>query len=212
MTNTDHTKQATAHTAEPWHCDTGFIVAPDPSGQHPDIYIAEIVREDDEGRIAPYEQHEANARRIVTAVNACKGIDTEALERGIIADLRHLLGEPVSAAGDLDAAIDGVTDQFDAERARLNATIHAAQAALDGGMEIDLDEQLAGHRKIAVVWCIEDVQDVRPDLTDEQAWQVLRQVKRNHDADIGVNRYTLEWNAEDLFGDAPETATEQKQS
>ncbi|HEY7330675.1 MAG TPA: hypothetical protein VH592_23750 [Gemmataceae bacterium] len=54
------------------------------------------------------------------------------------------------------------------------------------------------------------MQDVRPDLTDEQAWEVLRQVKRNHDADIGVNWYTLEWNAEDLFGDAPETTNKEE--
>jgi hypothetical protein len=203
---------AASHTPEPWDYDTGFIVAPDPAGEHPDIYIAEIAHSDDEGRIAPYEQHEANGRRICAAVNACEGISTEALERGVIAEMRHILGELVTTAGDLDAAIDGVTDQFNAERNRLNATIQAAQAILDGGMEIDLDELLSSHCKIALVWCIEDVQDVRPDLTNEQAWEVLRQVKHNHDADIGVNWYTLEWNAEDLFGDAPETVAEQEQS
>jgi hypothetical protein len=153
---------------------------------------------------------EANARRIVAAVNACQGINTEALERGVIADLRHILGELLDAAGDLDAAIDGVTDEFDAERARLNATIRAAQSALDADTEIDLHELLAGQRKIAAVWCIEDVQAMRPDLTDEQAWEALRQVKRNHDAEVGINWYTLEWVAEDLFGDAPKTATEEE--
>ncbi|HEY7330676.1 MAG TPA: hypothetical protein VH592_23755 [Gemmataceae bacterium] len=149
------TKQKTtttaSHTPEPWDYDTGFIVAPDPAGEHPDIYIAEIAHSDDEGRIAPYEQHEANARRICAAVNACRGITTDSLERGVVADLRHILDELVSAAADLDAAIDGVTDQFDAERAKLNATLRAAQSVIDAGTEIDLDELLAGHRKIALV-------------------------------------------------------------
>jgi len=210
MTKTDDTKQAAAHTPEPWDHDMGFIVAPDSTGQHPDIYIAEIVRDDDEGRIAPYQQHEANARRICAAVNACEGISTEALERGVIAELRHILGELLDAAADLDAAIDGATDEFNAERARLNASIRAAQSAFDAGTEIDLHELLVSRKLIALLWSVEDVQEVRPDLTEEQAWEVLRQVKRNHDANIGVNWYTLEWNAENLFGDAPETATEEE--
>jgi hypothetical protein len=134
MTETDDTKQAATHTPEPWDHDTGFIVAPDPAGQHPDIYVAEIARDDDEGRIAPYEQHEANARRICAAVNACVGIGTEALERGVVAELRHALGELLTAAGDLDAAIDGATDEFDAELALLDAAIRTAQAVLDGAL------------------------------------------------------------------------------
>jgi hypothetical protein len=189
------------HTPEPWFVQLsdhpgGLLIKPIPG---------QVVAQCDE-----VPEMEANARRICAAVNACEGIGTQALERGIIADLRRLLGELVTAAGDLDAAIDGVTDQFHAERARLNATIQATQSAIDAGTEIDLDDLLAGHRKIAIVWCIEDVQDVRPDLTDEQAWEVLRQVKRNHDAGIGINWYTLEWNAEDLFGDAPETDAEEE--
>ena len=50
---TDHqNKSPPAHTPGDWNFDSGFIVAPDPSGIHPDIYIAEIVNEDAEGRIA----------------------------------------------------------------------------------------------------------------------------------------------------------------
>lgn len=76
----------------------------------------------------------ANARRICAAVNACKGITTEALERGSFAELRHILGEIVTAAGDLDAAIDGATDQFDGERNRLNAALRAAKTVLNSGL------------------------------------------------------------------------------
>ena len=45
-----------AHTPGPWESTSQFIVAPDPKGIHPDIYIAEIVEADDSGRIAAPEQ------------------------------------------------------------------------------------------------------------------------------------------------------------
>jgi hypothetical protein len=70
--------------------------------------------------------------------------------------------------------------------------------------EIDLDELLASRKQIAVIWCIEDVQAVRPDLTADRAWDVLQEVRRHHDADVGINWLTLEWVAQMLFGDAPE--------
>ena len=205
MTHTEDTRQPAAHTPEPWDHDMDFIVAPDPTGQHPDIYIAEIAHSDDEGRVAPPDQQGANRRRICAAVNACRGLSTEALEQGVIATLRYALGELLTAAGDLEASIDGATDQFSAERARLNAALRAAQAVLDGGTEIELHEVLAARGQTALGWSVEDVQEVRPDLTDEQAWEVLRQVERRHDATIGITWDTLEWVAEDLFGDAPET-------
>lgn len=72
--------------------------------------------------------------------------------------------------------------------------------------DIDIDTLLAERKQIAVVWCIEDAQEVRPDLTDDQAWEVLQNVRRYHDATIGVTWETLECVAQMLFGDAPETA------
>ena len=56
-----------AHTPGPWENSGQFIVAPDPKGIHPDIYIAEIVETDDEGRMATPEQQAANARLIAAA-------------------------------------------------------------------------------------------------------------------------------------------------
>jgi hypothetical protein len=55
------------HTPGPWQQDWHFIVAPDPDGIHPDIYIAEIAEEDSDGRVASPEQQEANGRLIVAA-------------------------------------------------------------------------------------------------------------------------------------------------
>ena len=54
--------------------------------------------------------------------------------------------------------------------------------------------------RIAIVWDVEDVQIVCPDLTDEQAMEVLRAVLHNHDADQGVNWGTIRRKAEEMFG------------
>ena len=60
--------------------------------------------------------------------------------------------------------------------------------------------QLLGQQhKIAVIWCIEDVRGLRPDLSDEQAWAVLKQVKDIHDAEWGINWTTLQTVADDMF-------------
>jgi hypothetical protein len=56
-----------AHTPGPWANDRPFIVASDPDGAHPDIYIAEIVESDDEGRLASPVQREANGHLIAAA-------------------------------------------------------------------------------------------------------------------------------------------------
>ncbi|MFO0808990.1 MAG: hypothetical protein U0746_10230 [Gemmataceae bacterium] len=55
------------HTKGPWRNDTGFIVAPDPTGNHPDIYVAEVAREDDEGRVAWFDEQVANGYLIAAA-------------------------------------------------------------------------------------------------------------------------------------------------
>jgi len=62
--------------------------------------------------------------------------------------------------------------------------------------------------KVAPIWCIEDVQGIRPDLSDEQASEVLEEVGRKHDAEYGITWTTLECMADILF---PET-TEQKET
>ena len=68
-----------------------------------------------------------------------------------------------------------------AEAARASGAA-TAEANTDGGLpdpaEIDVHVLLAPRRQIASIWSIEDVQEVRPDLTDDQAWEVLQQVER----------------------------------
>jgi hypothetical protein len=71
--------------------------------------------------------------------------------------------------------------------------------------DMDIDAYLAERGQIAVIWSVEDVKGIRPDLTDDQCWEVLQQVKDVHDAESGISWTTLETVADDLFGDAPET-------
>lgn len=72
-------------------------------------------------------------------------------------------------------------------------------------IDIDIHEMLAENRQIALIWSVEDVQQLRPDLNDDQAWEVLQHVDRYKDADLGITWLTLEMAADQLFGDAPET-------
>jgi hypothetical protein len=65
----------------------------------------------------------------------------------------------------------------------------------DDVKEVDDDDD----DHIALVWSVEDVLSVAPELTAEQAREVLYHVKRNHDADRGVNWDTLRFAAELLF-------------
>jgi hypothetical protein len=56
---------------------------------------------------------------------------------------------------------------------------------------------------LASWWSIEDVQGERPDLTDEQAREVLAAMDRQHDAEIGINWQFIQDIADMLF-DEPE--------
>jgi hypothetical protein len=70
--------------------------------------------------------------------------------------------------------------------------------------KIDIYNMLAHRREIAIVWNIHDVKEVRPDLTDDQAWEVLQQVERKQDVLVGVDQDLLRCVAEELFGPPPD--------
>jgi hypothetical protein len=52
---------------------------------------------------------------------------------------------------------------------------------------------------ISLVWHIDDVRTVRPDLTDAQCRRVLQRVEHEQNADLGVTWDTLRDAAEDLY-------------
>ena len=75
----------------------------------------------------------------------------------------------------------------------------------DDEHEIDVDDYLAKQQQIAIIWGIDDVKSVRPDLSDEQAWEALKFAHRGHDASFGLNWECLESAAEALYGLADES-------
>ena len=73
-------------------------------------------------------------------------------------------------------------------------------------MKAEMNKAVAAIRAIAeeeglcvLIWMPSDVQSVRPELTKQQAIEVLEVVERRHDANDGVNWDTLAWAAEGLF-------------
>ncbi len=64
---------------------------------------------------------------------------------------------------------------------------------------LDVHSALAAARKIAVIWSPEDVLEVRPDLTPDQAWDVLQACRRGHAACVGISWDVLATTAYILF-------------
>ena len=91
MTCISNTQPVTRYTPGPWDYDMDYIVAPDPDGRHPDIYIAEIAHSDDEGRIASYPQQDANRRLIAAAPELLEALDY-LLEQTVDMDLKYGIG------------------------------------------------------------------------------------------------------------------------
>jgi len=54
-------------------------------------------------------------------------------------------------------------------------------------------------RQIAIIWSLEDVQEIRPDLSDDECMEVLGFAENKHDASIGINWDTLEIWADYLY-------------
>lgn len=55
------------HTPGPWKYDRGFILAPNRNGIDRDVYIADIAREDEEGRVVSGEEQSANGSLLAAA-------------------------------------------------------------------------------------------------------------------------------------------------
>jgi hypothetical protein len=73
---------------------------------------------------------------------------------------------------------------------------------------IDLDELLKQRQQVAVVWGTEDVQNIRPDLNDDQAWEVLERCRDKHDCEWGFTWQYIEDVADMLFPEPTESSAE----
>lgn len=55
--------------------------------------------------------------------------------------------------------------------------------------------------EILIKWNIDDVKELRPDLTDQECREVLHKVEHYYDADIGISYFTINYWADELFGE-----------
>lgn len=69
------------------------------------------------------------------------------------------------------------------QRRFLESRLAKLRAALED--ERDTRESLRDRRQVAIVWGVEDVLSVRPDLTPDHAWEVLEQCEELHDSEHG---------------------------
>jgi hypothetical protein len=65
--------------------------------------------------------------------------------------------------------------------------------------DIDLDKMLEEERKIAVIWTIAHVKEMRPDLSDDQAWEVLKLCRARWGSCQGIDWQTITGTADDLY-------------
>ena len=164
------------HTPAPWN----YRLASD----NPDAWeivasfcespIAEVPRwQDEDGNDS--EEAEANLKAMVAVpalIAACRMV-VERWEGGDLAEAARLCQEALQWAASASPAPESA--------------------------EFAIYANLASRRQIAVLWGIEDVQSIRPDLDDDQAWHVLQAAERHHDCNYGITWETLELTADSLF-------------
>ena len=138
---------------------------------------------------------------------------TITLEARICEAIRQLRDLPGSLEAEDDPAFTVEQVNF------LEKRLYEVRALLEGedrsqlyvGDTLYVHDLLAKHRQIAAIWSVEDVEEIRPDLTEDQAWEVLEQVGDKDNAEYGINWTTLEIIADELFpepDDATQTASE----
>jgi len=79
-----------------------------------------------------------------------------------------------------------------------------AKAELDNAWFMVRNKKNYGHgyddtNSIAIIWEIDDIKSIRPDLTDDECMEVLDFADRKHDATLGICWDTLEWHCDYLF-------------
>ena len=54
-------------------------------------------------------------------------------------------------------------------------------------------------RQTAIIWSVDDIQEIRKDLSEEQAMKILIEAERKHDASYGISWDTLDCMADLMF-------------
>jgi hypothetical protein len=113
----------------------------------------------------------------------------------------YMGGDDVSPCGWVDI-------QYATLRYRISTALHAVKHVVLKKLRpslIGIHAALARRRQIAIIWSIDDVREVRPDLNDDQAWEVLRRFGSKYDCEAGMTWLGLELTANDMFPEPDET-------
>jgi hypothetical protein len=78
--------------------------------------------------------------------------------------------------------------------------------------KIDIHDLLEQRHQVAVIWGTEDILEVRPDLTEDQAWQVLQRCYDKHDCELGFTWMFIEIVADEMFPHSDETTPGKKEA
>ena len=74
---------------------------------------------------------------------------------------------------------------------------------IDDEQEVDLEQLCEENRQVAVIWTTDHVETVRPDLSAEQAWEVLKLCRARWDSRQAIDWEVIEKTAAELFGKQP---------
>jgi hypothetical protein len=69
--------------------------------------------------------------------------------------------------------------------------------------DFDLDEALEDLRQVAIIWTTDHVQEIRPDLSDDQSWEVLKTCRARWGSCQGIDWEAIEKTAEEMYGPKP---------
>jgi len=115
----------------------------------------------------------------------------------------NLGGPACRLIGNILAYIEAQQFEDEAEAQRhlwliLNGAIGLTRQEIEM-IKLNGDEPMKKKRQITITWAVEDVLEIRPDLTEDQAMEVLENVEQNHDAEVGICWDTLAFWADSMF-------------
>lgn len=150
-----------------------------------------------EGRIIAYLPADARARKVLE--ETAKRCFAAA---GMQPEIERFSGcWPIPTREEAESMLErGIFEQLlmkeqeGAWKAREIATQREMLAVLS-----DTESNVRKGDEIAIIWSIDDVMEMRSDLDEEQARQVLARVDRKHDSEYGVSHQTVKDTAEEMF-------------
>lgn len=63
---------------------------------------------------------------------------------------------------------------------------------------LEIHKELKKAKCIALIWSIEDVLELAPSLSDNQAWEILQNVERRADACLGISWDSIQAGIDDF--------------